>query len=104
MGNDNNRRKKQKIKGTGEDFIIEEYKINDEINAKKRRSFVRYDSNLLVTQVKNDPLMDYKIIKNLGEGAFGKVYLVEHKITGMVRAMKVIKKSSMIMNKQMKIR
>ena len=92
MGNENNKKKKQNLKGTGEDFIIEEYKINDELNAKKRKSFVRYDSNLLVTQVKSDPLKDYKIIKNLGEGAFGKVDLVENKITGMVRAMKVIKR------------
>ena len=37
---------------------------------------------------------DYKMGKILGEGAYGKVALVKHKHSGVVRAMKIIKKNS----------
>ena len=33
---------------------------------------------------------DYKILKELGRGGFGKVYLVEHKLDGKLYAMKVV--------------
>jgi calcium-dependent protein kinase len=36
----------------------------------------------------------YKIGKTLGEGAYGKVYLVTHRTTNLVRAMKSLKKSA----------
>mmetsp|Transcript_800 Transcript_800/g.734 ORF Transcript_800/g.734 Transcript_800/m.734 type:complete len:332 (+) Transcript_800:23-1018(+) len=36
----------------------------------------------------------YKVGRTLGEGAYGKVYSVTHRNTGMVRAMKSIKKSA----------
>ena len=90
MGN-KGARKKQKIKGTGDEFDSEKYDLDDRMNP-KRKSFVRYDSNIIVSEVKSNPYDDYKIVKNIGEGTFGKVELVEHKITGMVRAMKIIKK------------
>ena len=42
--------------------------------------------------MKSNPFEVYKIIKLIGEGIFGKVNLVEHKVTGKVRAMKIISK------------
>jgi serine/threonine protein kinase len=41
------------------------------------------------TKVNKD---DFKIVKVIGRGAFGKVYLVSHLPTGKVYAMKSIKK------------
>lgn len=39
---------------------------------------------------------EYKFGEVLGEGAFGNVRLVKNKVTGIVRAMKSIKKNSII--------
>ena len=39
---------------------------------------------------------DFKILKVIGRGSYGKVYLVEHEITGQVFAMKSIKKEIII--------
>ena len=94
MGNKFHRKKKQKIKGTGKDFILEEYEVYDDLNINKRPSVIHFKPDVIVSQVKTDPLNDYKIVKNLGEGTFGKVDLVENKISGALRAMKVIKKAN----------
>ena len=37
----------------------------------------------------------YEIKEMIGQGGFGKVYKVIHKVTGMVRALKVIPKSKL---------
>ncbi len=92
MGNEN--KKKKKIKGTGDDFNIEQSEIYESANRGRKKSVIRYNSNIIVSEVKSDPYQDYKIIKNIGEGTFGKVDLVENKITGMIRAMKVITKAN----------
>ena len=95
MGNKFHRKKKQKIKGTGNDFVLEEYEIyDDDLSLNRVPSIIHYKPDLIVSQVKSDPLKDYKIIKNLGQGTFGKVDLVENKISGVLRAMKVIKKGN----------
>ena len=39
---------------------------------------------------------DFKILKVIGRGSYGKVYLVEHEMTGQVFAMKSIKKEIII--------
>ena len=57
---------------------------------------IQYNPNIIVQETKRDPLLDYKIIKSIGDGTFGKIELVEHKITGMVRAMKIIPKTTEI--------
>ena len=36
---------------------------------------------------------DFKIGKELGKGQFGKVFIVQHKLTGFICALKVIPKS-----------
>ena len=100
MGNKFRRKKKEKIKGTGDAFILEQFEIYDDVlSLRQQQSIIHYDPNLIVSQVKTDPSLDYKLIKKLGEGTFGKVNLVEHKVTGMIRAMKVIKKASVLNEK-----
>ena len=47
---------------------------------------------MLVKETKADPYSIYDSIKVLGEGAFGKVEKVKHKISNEIRAMKVIHK------------
>ena len=96
MGNKFHRKKKEKIKSTGTDFILEEYEVYDDLIMNRQASVINYDPNTIVSQIKTDPFEEYKVIKNLGEGTFGKVDLVEHKVTGLVRAMKIIQKTSLI--------
>ena len=93
MGNKGGKKTKKKIKGIGEKFILEDWEVLDENNLNKKKPLVRLDSKLLISQVKTDPYYDYTVIKILGSGSFGKVLLVENNVTGMKRAMKIIKKS-----------
>ena len=90
MGNESE--KKKKIKGTGDDFSVEQCEILANATKDRRASLIRFDSKIIVSEVKSDPFQEYKLIKTIGEGTFGKIELVEHKITGKVRAMKIIKK------------
>jgi len=46
-------------------------------------------------------LEDFKILKMIGKGTFGKVFLVEHQQTGKLYAMKCIRKDIIIENEQM---
>lgn len=50
------------------------------------------DSNLFIAQVEGSPLDFYVKEETLGEGSFGVVWLVKHKLMGSHRAMKIIKK------------
>jgi len=85
--------KKQKIKTAGDKFIFEDYVICDEFTTDiNNNNDIKFNPNLIVSEVKSNPFEVYKIIKVIGEGTFGKVNLVEHKVTGKVRAMKIISK------------
>ena len=44
-----------------------------------------------VTLIESRPGANYHILKKLGKGSFGSVFKVKHKITGEIRAMKMIK-------------
>ena len=88
--------KKQKIKNSGEYFFLDNMQIYDENSLNSVKSIIHYNPNIIVSEVKKDPFIDYKIIKTIGEGTFGKVELVEHNITGMIRAMKIIPKTAEI--------
>ena len=101
MGNKNNapNRTKTKIdKKFDDDFYLEGYEIiNDNINKNFRKRYstvIRFDSNMLIRNINNDPLKIYHKVKLLGKGTFGEVYLVKHYITGIIRAMKVIDKKN----------
>ena len=91
MGNKTNQKKK--IKNTGEKFILDEWEIFDKNNINREEPKIQFSSNLVVSKIKKDPFSDYSVVKTLGTGSYGKVLLVEHNITGMKRAMKIIKKS-----------
>ena len=91
MGNKINQKKK--IKNTGEKFIFDEWEIYDNNNINKEEPKIQFSSNLVVSKIKKNPFSDYTVLKTLGTGSYGKVLLVEHNITGMKRAMKIIKKS-----------
>ena len=54
----------------------------------------------LATLINAKPEDNYIIINKLGKGSFGSVYRVKHKITGNIRAMKIIKNSSIINNNE----
>ena len=49
----------------------------------------------VIRRQSGNPLDHYDIIKKLGKGTFGAVYKVMHKLTGTIRAMKVISKHKM---------
>ena len=86
-------KRRQTIKGFGEEFHLDDLDIyNNYDHHVKRESALNFNSNLLISSIKSDPLKDYTILKLIGEGSFGKVHLVKHNIGGMVRAMKTIKK------------
>ncbi len=54
---------------------------------------IRIDTNIIVSKIDGLPSENYKIKKILGEGSFGVVWEVEHKSTGLTRAMKKILKN-----------
>ena len=55
---------------------------------------IKLDTNLLVTKGINNIKNNYKRTKILGQGSFGTVYLVKHKILNNFFAMKEIKKAN----------
>jgi len=55
---------------------------------------IKLTNDIIVGHLKNKPDEDYKKVKFLGEGSFASVYSVENKITGEIRAMKIINKSA----------
>lgn len=55
-------------------------------------------SNTLYSKIRDDliTLDDFQIKKVIGQGSFGKVYMVAHKTTGKTYAMKSIRKDVVI--------
>ena len=92
-------KKKKSLGGkSGNDLKEEDEFFDDNIpkNKKKRKSTsdMTLEHNPLISQVKSDPYADYTVIKELGSGSFATVHLVKNKISGAVRAMKAIEKST----------
>lgn len=57
-------------------------------------SLIRLDSNVYISELKNNPDEIYRTIKFLGEGSFAAVHKVQHLLTNEIRAMKIIQKTS----------
>jgi len=56
-------------------------------------------NNMIVQEADGDPYQYYEEINLLGEGSFGKVFKVSHKLSKVIRAMKIInKKDALIGN------
>ena len=83
---------------------IKELAITQSSPSNKKRSTLKELSRLanmskdikiknLVTLINSKPEDNYKIINKLGKGSFGSVFKVKNKITGEIRAMKIIKNS-----------
>lgn len=66
-----------------------EYNINDTV---KNLKDLRINKSINICRKVGLPSEEYLILKELGEGSFGKVLKVVHKITNNIRAIKVIKK------------
>ena len=104
MGNKNSSSRKHKNNENDDDdvegFFLEDWEIlNDASKFKdfdKNKNNISLNSELLISQVKTDPFKDYQEIKVLGSGSFAKVLLVKNNVTGLIRAMKVIKKKKLM--------
>ena len=57
-------------------------------------------SNLLDSTADTIKIEDFKILKVIGRGSFGKVYMVKKKSDGAIYAMKTLKKDFVIRTKQ----
>jgi calcium-dependent protein kinase len=65
---------------------------SSKVNIEDTRPGLKITEGMLVQGTEGDPYEFYEETKLLGEGAFGKVFKVFHKITKAVRAMKIINK------------
>ena len=89
----NNKRTKSKLDRNA--LEEDEEFFDDNMPKKKSKKIsenIGIDHNLLISQVKSDPFVDYTVLKELGQGSFAKVHLVKHNISGAIRAMKAIEK------------
>ena len=81
-----------------EDYIIKEKSKTENKSELNRivscKNKVTIDTNLLTSGGTNDPKYIYHKIKLLGQGSFGKVYLVRNKKLNTNFAMKIIEKQS----------
>ena len=72
---------------------IQEQNPSDNINNEEKG--FKYVEGILVKERNVDPLTLYDELNMLGEGAYGKVVKVRHKISKVLRAMKIIHKDKM---------
>lgn len=69
--------------------------LNKEVQHKKIEVLEQISAEQFIKTKIGSFAADYKMGKVLGEGAYGRVCLISHKKTEIIRAMKMIKKSSM---------
>ena len=101
------KRKKKTKKEDNEDdmegFFLEDWEILNDKNKinefSENKNKITFNNEVIISQVKNDPFKDYTEIKSLGAGSFATVKLVKNNETGMIRAMKIIKKKKNIYDK-----
>ena len=101
MGNKHARKKKKNSKKDKneddiEGFFLEDWEILNDKNKiqefSENKNRISFNNEVLISQVKTDPFKDYTELKSLGAGSFATVKLVKNNSTGMIRAMKIIKK------------
>ena len=90
--NNSNKKSQNELEEDEEEFFDDN--VPSKKKSKSKDLIISLEHNLLVSQVKSDPSVDYTIIKELGSGSFATVHLVKHNTSGAVRAMKAIKKGS----------
>lgn len=59
----------------------------------KRTNSIKIDADIIINRSEGTPLDKYQVMQHLGEGSYGRVFLVRHKETNVRRAMKEIKKT-----------
>ena len=74
--------------------FVEKSNKNSSLNYSNTFTPFNLTNDIIVSQSKADPGLDYKKVNFLGEGSFASVYRVQNRITDSIRAMKVINKSS----------
>ena len=97
MGNKHGKgRTSKKYKDKKEEEEEDEEFFDDNLPSKKKpkNGSSGLEHNILISQIKTDPSVDYTIVKELGSGSFATVHLVRHKTSGQIRAMKAIKKGA----------
>ena len=98
MGNKHEKIDKKKQKNKADNILDDDEEFFDDNmpkkTFKKKTSESGLDHNLLISQVKSDPFVDYTIVKEIGAGSFATVHLVKHNVSGAIRAMKAIQKGS----------
>jgi len=71
---------------------------SDNIELKKKQqtilSEIKFTNSILVKEGLGDPYLIYEEMQLLGEGTFGQVFKVKHKVSKEIRAMKIINKVS----------
>ena len=95
MGNKTSKKKNKQKTQEVDDFFLEKWEILDQRFQRRISDTLNFDNNdILISEAKIDPLEEYEIIKSLGKGSFGEVFLVKNKINNVKRAMKKIKKNN----------
>ncbi|CAD8143599.1 unnamed protein product [Paramecium octaurelia] len=92
----------QSQKITNEKIKAEIMKSSQEVDSKSKKR-VKLGVDIFVKQKEGSIGQHYNFGKVLGQGAFGKVWKVTHKTTGLIRAIKQIKKSSIIKEEEQRL-
>ncbi|CAD8060675.1 unnamed protein product [Paramecium primaurelia] len=71
--------------------------------ATKKSTYLKLSPDLFIQMKREDIFSQYSIGKALGEGAYGQVSLVTNKRTGIVRAMKAIKKDCLFEEEEQRL-
>ena len=63
----------------------------------------KVDNSPEIQEIQKSKLEDFRMIKTIGKGAFGKVILVEHKEEGKIYALKAVHKAELVLNDDVQI-